>query len=380
MQGGVGKALGQLQYLDILIQLPDGVLAALCQQIQPVGNGLLCGQQIRQIDVGHGIEHLYAQFLVLDAAVQCTRQLFRRLVDKVGCGGQQLRPGQAGMAIARIMAQRAQQGSFQPLGTVPFHMVILGDAVRMAEVQLQRLPAKQIRVGGDGLHGPHTKGAEHLHGLAGADLELCQISDKLPHPEHPLELLLDAVGLIRRDAWDLGQPGGVVGDDLQRLSSKHINDLIRSFCPDIRQGAAGQKGIYRLQILGHIGFALLRVELAAIGSVVLVPAAAENALACMQLAHNAAHHREHTAARDLEHHVAVIRIFVDNILHDALDLFQLLFVHQLHLLLHRYYKYSPFGGICKLLNPESARKALYGSRLFPVVVLYLAQTPYTITK
>ena len=101
------------------------------------------------------------------------------------------------MAVARVVAQSAQQSGFQPLGAVALHVVILGDAVGVAEVQLQRLPAQQIRVGGNGLHGSHAKGPEHLHGLAGADLELCQIGDELPHAEHPLELLLDAVGLVR---------------------------------------------------------------------------------------------------------------------------------------------------------------------------------------
>ena len=138
-----------------------------------------------------------------------------------------------------------------------------------------------------------------------ADLELRQIGDELPHTEHPLELLLDAVGFIRRDAGDPGQPGGVVGDDLQRLSAEHINDLIRSSCADIRQGTAGQKGIHRFQILGHIGLAFLRVELAAIGGVVFVPAAADDAFACVQLAYDAADHREHPAAGDLEHHIAL---------------------------------------------------------------------------
>ena len=89
------------------------------------------------------------------------------------------------------------------------------------------------------------------------------------------------------------------------------------------------------------------MELAAIGGVVFVPATADDAFACVQLAYDAANHREHPAAGDLEHRIAVILVLVDNILHNAFDLFQLL-VHQLHLLLHRYYKYSPFGGICKL--------------------------------
>ena len=78
--------------------------------------------------------------------IQCTGQLFRRLVDKVGGSRQQLCPGQTGVAVARIMAQGAQQSSFQPLGAVSFHVVILGNAVRVTEVQLQRLAAQQIGV------------------------------------------------------------------------------------------------------------------------------------------------------------------------------------------------------------------------------------------
>ena len=50
------------------------------------------------------------------------------------------------------------------------------------------------------LHCAGAEGAEDLHRAAGADLKLGQIGDELPHSEHPLELLLDAVGLVRRDA------------------------------------------------------------------------------------------------------------------------------------------------------------------------------------
>ena len=48
------------------------------------------------------------------------------------------------MAVARIVAQRPQQGGFQPLGAVPFHLVILGDAVGVAEIQLEGFAAQQI--------------------------------------------------------------------------------------------------------------------------------------------------------------------------------------------------------------------------------------------
>ena len=139
------------------------------------------------------------------------------------------------MAVARVVAQGAQEGSFQPLGAVPCHVVILSNAVRMAEIQLQRLPAEQIGVLGNGVHGTGAKGAEDLHRPPGADLKLSQIGDELPHPEHPLEFLLDAVGLIRRDAWDRGELGRVIGDDLQRLGTEFIKDLVRRPGTDIRQ-------------------------------------------------------------------------------------------------------------------------------------------------
>ena len=104
LQGGVGKALCQLQDLDVFIQLPHGILAALCQQIQPVGNVLLRSQQIRQVNIRYRIEHFHAQFFRLDAMIQCTGQLFRRLMDEVGGSGQQLCPGQTGVAVARVVA------------------------------------------------------------------------------------------------------------------------------------------------------------------------------------------------------------------------------------------------------------------------------------
>ena len=329
LQGRIGKALGQLQHLDVFIKVPHLLLLPLRQQGQPVGNGLFCFQQVRQIDIRHRLQHLYAKLPGLNAVVQRTGQLFGRLLDEVGCCVQQLRTGQAGVAVARVVAQGAQKRCFQPLGAVPFHVVILCNAVGMAEIQLQGFPTEQIRVLGDGLHGTGAKDAEHLHGAAGADLELGQIGDQLPHSEHPLELLLDAVGLVCRDAGDQGELGRVVGDHLQRRRAEFIDDLIGCARPDIRQGAAGKEGIHCLQILRHIGLAFLGVELAAIGGVVLIFTAADHTLARMELAHDPAHHGDRAAPGNFKHRVAVVRVLVDNVLHRSLDLFQLHAPHPL---------------------------------------------------
>ena len=231
----IGKALCQLQNLDVFIQITGGILPPPGQHGQPVGNVLLGVQQVWQVDIGHILVQFHPQLFGLQAAVQSRRQLFRRLVDEIGGSVQQLAPRQAGMAVARVVTQGAQEGSFQPLGAVPCHVVILSNAVRMAEIQLQRLPAEQIGVLGNGVHGTGAKGAEDLHSPPGADLKLSQIGDELPHPEHPLEFLLDAVGLIRRDAWDRGELGRVIGDDLQRLGTEFIKDLVRRPGTDIRQ-------------------------------------------------------------------------------------------------------------------------------------------------
>ena len=273
-----------------------GILAPLCQHGKPGSNILLGFQQVGQIDIRCAIEQLHPQLFGSDAFIQCCGQLFQRLMDEARRRFQQLGARQAGMAVACVVAQGAQQGCFQPLGAVALHMVILGDAVRMAEVQLQRFAAEQIGICRNGLHGPGPKGAEHFHSPAGADLELSQIGNELPHPEHPLELLLDAVGLVGRDAGHLREPGRVVGDHLQCLSPEQIDDLIRCFGSDIRQRLAGQKGVDSFQILWHVGLALLCGELAAIGGVVLIPAAAYHAFACVQFPHDAAHHRDHPAA------------------------------------------------------------------------------------
>ena len=167
LQRRIGKALGQFQHLDVPVQVAGGALAPPGQHGQPVGNVLLGGQQVGQVDVGRALEHLDAEFFGLDALVQRSGQLFRRLVDEIGGRFQQLGTGQAGVAVARVVAQGAQKSSFQPLGAVPFHVVILGDAVGVAEIQLQRLTAEQIGVGGDGVHGPGAKHPEHLHRAGG---------------------------------------------------------------------------------------------------------------------------------------------------------------------------------------------------------------------
>ena len=309
----------------MFLSRPSGrLLPAPGQHGQTVGDVLLCGQQIRQINIRCAVEHPHRQFPGLDAAVQRRRQLFGGLVDEVRRRFQQLRPGQTGVAIAGVVAQGAQKGGFQPLGAVPCHLVILGDAVGMAEVQLQRLPAEQVGVLLDGLHGPRPEGAEDLHRPAGADLELSQIGDELPHSEHPLELLLDAVGLVRRDARDEGELGGVVGDNFQRRRAEFVNDLIRRPSPDVGQRPAGEEGVDGLEVFGHIRLALLCVELSAIGGVVLVPAPADDALTGVELSHHAAHNGDDTAARHLEHGVAVVLVQVDDVLYRAFQPFQLL--------------------------------------------------------
>ena len=325
----IGEALRQLQDLNVPVKVADGVLAPPGQQSQPVGNILFRRQQVWQINIRCAVKHPNAEFLGLKAAVQRGRQLFRRLVDEIGRRIQQLCAGQTGVAVARVMAQGAQQGRFQPLCTVPFHMVILGDAVGVAEVELQWLAAEQVGVGGNGVHGAGAEDPKDFHGAAGADLELGEVGDEFPHPEHPLELLLDAVGLVRRDAGDGDQLGWVVRNHFQRLCAEFIDNLVGRPGSDVGQRPAGKEGVDGLQVLGHVGLALLRVELAAIGSVVLVLTAADDALARVQLPHHAADHREHPAAGDLKDGVARVRILVDDVLDRALDLFQFLF-HRLH--------------------------------------------------
>ena len=325
--GGVGKALRRFQHLNVLVEVAGGLFFPPGQGGQPGGNGFFGGQQVGQIDVFPGGKAALLQPPRLQAPFQGRRQLVGGLVDESRSGGHQPLPRQAGVAVARVVAQGAQQGGFQPLGAVPFHLVIGGDAVGVAEVQLQRLAAQQVGVGGDGLGRPRPERPEHLHRPPGPDLELGQIGDQLPHPEHPLELLLDAVGLVRRDALDLGQAAGVVGDDVQRRRAEPLDDLLGGGGPDVGQGPAGQKGVHRIHVLGHISHALGGVELPAIGGVVFVPPAADHALAHVQLPQGAAHHRQLALARQLEHHIAAVAVFKNDVLDGALDLFQLLVLH-----------------------------------------------------
>ena len=323
--GRVGKALRRLQHLDVPVEVAGGLRFPLRQGGQPFGDRLLGGQQLGQVDVRPAAEHPLVQLLRLQTVVEGGGQLFGRLMDEGRRGGHQPLPRQAGVAVAGIVAQGAQQGGLQPLRAVPLHLVVGGDAVGVAEVQVQRLAAEQVGVGRNGLRRPRPKGAEHLHRPPRPDLELSQIGDQLPHPEHPLELLLDAVGLVGRDALDLGQAGGLVGDDVQRRRAEPVDDLLRRGRPHIGQGPAGQKGVDRVKVLGHIGQALGGVELPAIGGMIFVPPAADHALPDVQLAQGAADHRQLALPRQLEHHIAAVGILKDNVLDGALDLFQLLF-------------------------------------------------------
>ena len=249
------------------------------------------------------------------------------------------------------MAQGPQQGGFQALGAVPFHLIVLGDAVGVAEIQLQRFTAQQIGIGRDGLSRPRPKGAEYLHGPPGPDLKLGQVGNQLPHAEHPLEFLLDAVGLVGRNALDFGEAGGLVGNDVQRGGAELLDDLLGGGGAHIGQGPAGQERIDGVQVLGHIGDALDGVELAAIGGVGLVLAAAHHALAHMQFPQRAADHRQGAPARQLKHHISAVAVLKNNVLNGSFQLFQLLVFHGRtppspdKLIIN---KYTLSGGFCKL--------------------------------
>ena len=66
------------------------------------------------------------------------------------------------------------------------------------------------------------------------------------------------------------------------------------------------------------------MELAAIGGMVLIFASADDRLARVQLTYHAADHGHDTAAGYLEHRIAVVRVFINDVLHGAFQLFQLL--------------------------------------------------------
>ena len=102
--------------------------------------------QMGQVDIGAATHDHLPHVEAGDHFGQHSLDSLQRDVQQGDGGGNQLVRRQAGMAVARVVTQGAQEGSFQPLGAVPFHVVILGDAVRVAEVQLQRLPAQQIGV------------------------------------------------------------------------------------------------------------------------------------------------------------------------------------------------------------------------------------------
>ena len=194
--GGIGKALGQFQHLDLLFHLVGSLFFPPDQSGQPGRDGLLGGQEFGQVDIISPVPTAGGQLPAVQAALQSGGQFFVRLMDEGGRCRYQPFPGQTGMTVAGVVAQGPQQGRLQTLGTIPFHLIILGDAVGVAEIQLERLAAEQVGIGSDGLGRPRAKGAEHLHGPPGSDLKLGQVGNQLPHPEHPLEFLLDAVGLV----------------------------------------------------------------------------------------------------------------------------------------------------------------------------------------
>ena len=328
MERRVGKTLRQFEHLDIFVEAVGSLLPSPGQDRQTVRDVLFRRQQVGQIDVLRSIEHLDSKLFLVETAVQRLTQLFGRLMDKIRRCVDELIARKAGMAVVGVVAQGAQKGRFEPLGAVALHFIILGDAVRVAKIQLERFAAEQIGVIRDRLHRARAKHPEDLHRAARADLKLCQIGDEFAHPEHPLEFLLDAVGLVRRNTRDARQLCRVVGDDVQRVCAELVDDFFGGLGSDIGQGFAGEEGIDGLEVFRHVRLALLRMELSAIGRVVLVLAPADDADTGVQLPDDAADDRDDAAARHLEDHIAVVGVLVDDVLDRAFDLFQLLlFLH-----------------------------------------------------
>ena len=122
--------------------------------------------------------------------------------------------------------------------------------------------------------------------------------------------------------------------------SADIRGTIQAIAPKLEQlrGEIGKKIFGQQQLIDELLLALLcrshciLTGVPGLAKTLLIKTLAEASelqFTRVQFTHNAAHHCDHTAAGHLEHHIAVVGVLVDDVLHGALDLFQLLLCHAL---------------------------------------------------
>ena len=144
------------------------------------------------------------------------------------------------MTVARIVAQCIQKPCCDPQAAACLKLQGGSNTVHLTEFELQRLPAEQIGVLGQRLHGMRAESAVGSDRLLGGQTVAGKPCHDLPHTVHAAEFIGDDGSLLLGDALELAEALRRLGDDRQGVLSKAGDNFFCGGWSDIRQHTAGK--------------------------------------------------------------------------------------------------------------------------------------------
>ena len=235
---------------------------------QPEGHILLRLAQIMEVDgllPGHRLLHHLAP---LQQGLQRLLQGLLPHTDELGRGGQQLAPGEKGVAVVQVVGQLEEQPRLQPLGVVPLHAHRQGQRVGVGKVHPQLPVHQQIGVAPDDLQGPVAVLAVEGHGQLEGHLMLPQKLQQAAHAHLLPEVLPHGQGPLAGDALDLSEPLRVLLQHRQGLLPELLHHPPGGGGADAPHRAGGQVVKDGLGACGHPPLHRLGLELLPVGGVV----------------------------------------------------------------------------------------------------------------
>ena len=238
------------------------------------------------------------------------------------------------MSVVGVMAQRIGQSRRNAQVASLLKLQFCGDAVRLAEFEVQRFPAEQVGILLQGVHRVGAVGAVSGDGHLRGKSELCHPGDHFPHTKHPTKLVGDGRRFLGRDSLELAELLRRLGDDSQRLGPEFGHDLFGRGRPDVRQHPAGKVTQQRGGILRQGCFTRFGAELFPVTGMIDHITIGSHGHSVVHAANVAGNHNVAAAGVHLENGIAALRVFIDHMLHHAFQLEQFpghIFLHGSHL-------------------------------------------------
>ena len=320
LQGRVGHALRLLDVRDGLFHAGQLLHRRFHHGHQPLRHiclRLIHSGQIAAHHVGDGLFH-HAK--PLDELVQ--RQLHRvgLHADELRRRLYQLLPWQEHMAVVEVVAQLVQHGGLQPAGVVAAEAHAQGDGVGDGKIHAVLLPAQEVGVVPQRLHGAVAVGALHRHGQMHRQLVPRQKLHDLPQTRQRPEGGGQLHGALGGDALQGLETLRLLLDDPEGVHAEPLHQPLRRGRPHALEDAGAQIGGHVRLIPGQAALHALRRQLRAVGRM-LHPHAGDGHALSGGGTGDAAHHRHRlllSVHRQRQHRIAVFLVLEDHRLYGTL--------------------------------------------------------------